>query len=145
MVKERFAATAFDGEGARQFGGRWNSSGRAVVYTAATTSLALLEILVNADAGLLPHYLAIPVAFEDELVESLDRSLMPGSWRDHPAPYALKRLGNAWIDDGRSCVLEVPSAVVPHESNYLINPAHPAFSAVLFGEPIPVATDPRLR
>jgi len=145
VVKDRFAATAFDGEGARRFGGRWNSAGRAVVYTAATTSLALLEILVNADAVLLPHYLTIPVVFAEGLVESFDRSRLPRRWRSHPAPYALKRLGNRWLDEGRSCVLEVPSAVVPHESNYLLNPRHPAFSSVLFGEPVAVETDPRLR
>ncbi len=145
VVKQRFAATAFDGEGARRFGGRWNSAGRAVVYTAATTSLALLEILVNADAGLLPHYLAIPVIFAEDLVEPFDRARLPRAWRSHPAPYALKRLGNRWLDEGRSSVLAVPSAVVPHESNYLLNPAHHAFSEVLFGEPIAIETDPRLR
>jgi len=145
VVKHRFAATAFDGEGARRFGGRWNSAGRSMVYTAATTSLALLELLVNADAGLLPHYLAIPVVFDEDVVEPFDRAHLPRTWRSHPAPHELKRLGNRWLDEGRSCVLEVPSAVVPHESNYLLNPAHYAFASVLFGEPIGVETDPRLR
>jgi len=145
VVKRRHAETAFDGEGARQFGGRWNSVGRAVVYTAATTSLAMLEILVNADTTLLPHYLTIPVRFEHDLLEVVDAGLLPDSWRSHPAPFELKRIGDEWIEARRSCVLQVPSAVVPHESNYLLNPVHPGFASLEVGEAIVLATDARLR
>jgi RES domain-containing protein len=145
VVKQRFAAAAFDGEGARLFGGRWNSAGRPVVYTAATTSLALLEILVNADAGLLPHYVTIPVTFDERLVERVAPEDLPEDWRTYPAPFALKRIGDAWLDSARSCALRVPSAVVPHESNYLLNPTHGDFASVLFGEPITLESDTRLR
>ena len=33
IVKSRYASTAFDGEGARLYGGRWNSSGTRMVYS----------------------------------------------------------------------------------------------------------------
>jgi RES domain-containing protein len=145
VVKQRIAGTAFDGEGAREFGGRWNSTGHAVVYTASTTSLALLEILVHSDAGLLAHYVAIPVTFKGELVDVVDADLLPAGWSTHPSPFELKRIGDEWIDSRRSCVLRVPSAVVTHEWNYLLNPAHPDFSSVDIGDPIAVETDARLR
>jgi RES domain-containing protein len=145
VVKQRFAEAAFDGDGAREFGGRWNSVGRAVVYTAATTSLALLEILVNADTALLPHYAAIPVTFGSSLVEVVDAGLLPGDWRSQPPPVRLKRIGDEWTESRRSCVLQVPSAIVPNEWNYLLNPAHPDFSSIEVGEPTVLETDTRLR
>jgi RES domain-containing protein len=145
VVKQRFAETAFDGEGAREFGGRWNTVGFAMVYTAATTSLALLEILVNSDAVLLPHYMSIPVRFDEALVETVDPRLLPDDWRVNPSPFELKNFGVEWLEAQRSVVLQVPSAVVPHESNFLLNPAHPDFSSVEIGEPILIDTDTRLR
>lgn len=145
VVKQRFVAAAFDGEGAREFGGRWNSVGRAVVYTAATTSLALLEILVNADTTLLPHYVAIPATFDRSLIELVDADILPVGWRSSPPPFELKRIGDGWIGSHRSCVLQVPSAVIPHEWNYLLNPAHPDFSSIDIGDSIAFETDARLR
>jgi RES domain-containing protein len=145
VVKQRFAEAAFDGEGAREFGGRWNSVGHAVVYTAATTSLALLEILVNADTTLVPHYVAIPVTFDGSLMGVVDAGFLPGDWRSQTPPMRLKRIGDEWIESRRSCVLRVPSAVVPHEWNYLLNPAHPDFPSLEVGEPIVLEADARLR
>jgi len=144
VVKARYAATSFDGEGAREFGGRWNSIGHAVVYTAATTSLGLLEILVHADAVLLPHYVAVAATFDNALVEVIDPDLLPDDWRSNPPPFGLRRLGDEWIRSGRSCVLELPSVVIPHERNYLLNPAHEDFSHIEIGGPITLDTDHRL-
>jgi RES domain-containing protein len=144
VVKHRFAEQGFDGEGARLTGGRWNSPGRAVVYTAATTSLGLLEKLVHADAGLLPFYITIPITFDAELAEVVGPGKLPTSWRDLPAPFDLQQIGDEWFDSMRSCILEVPSVVVPHESNYILNPKHPDFSSLEIGDPISLETDPRL-
>jgi RES domain-containing protein len=58
-------------------------------------------------------------------VEELDTDALPRSWRRYPAPASLQRLGNAWLDRNSASVLRVPSALVPSESNFLINPAHP--------------------
>ena len=51
IVRARFADSAFDGEGARRYGGRWNSRGTRMVYTAGSQALAALEMLVHLDAG----------------------------------------------------------------------------------------------
>ncbi len=144
VTAAKFADRAFDGEGARLAGGRWNSPGRRAVYTSATTSLALLETLVHADLGLLPFYVAIPVSFEARLVTTLKADDLPPDWRALPIPVEVQRIGSDWLDSGRSCVLQIPSVVVPHESNYLLNPAHPDFAALAIGEPIRLDTDPRL-
>ena len=144
VVKARYAETAFDGEGAREYGGRWNSIGHSVVYTAATTSLALLEILVHADSSLLPHYLAAAVFFDDSLVEVMGPDLLPDDWRSNPPQHSLKKIGDEWIRSGRSCVLQVPSIVIRHERNYLLNPAHGDFSQIEIGGLTTLDTDDRL-
>jgi RES domain-containing protein len=144
VVKQRFASQAFDGDGACISGGRWNSAGRAVVYTAASTSLGLLEKLVHTEKGLLPFYVTIPVTFDADLVEIVEPQELPASWRSLPAPSELQRIGNEWIDLTRSCILEVPSVIVPHESNFILNPNHPDFSSLEIGDPISLETDLRL-
>lgn len=144
VVKQEFAVEAFDGEGARLFGGRWHSAGRAVVYTSATTSLGLLEQLVHVDAGLLPIYFTIPVIFDADFVEAVDPGRLPANWQSYPAPFELQRLGDEWTDSERSCILEVPSVIVPHESNFVLNPKHRDFATVEIGEPMGVDIDQRL-
>ena len=144
VVRQDFVVRAFDGEGARVWGGRWNSAGCAVVYTSATTSLGLLEKLVHTDASLLPFYATISVTFGADLVEMLEPGGLPASWRSFPAPHELQRVGDAWVDSMRSCILEIPSVIVPHESNFILNPKHPDFSSIQIGDPIDLDVDARL-
>ena len=144
VVREDLAGRAFDGEGARVWGGRWNSAGRAVVYTSATTSLGLLEKMVHAEEGLPPLYVTISVTFDAGLVETVEPASLPTDWRSLPAPFTLKRIGDEWVDLMRSCILEVPSVIVPHESNFILNPKHPDFDSLEIGEPISLDIDHRL-
>jgi RES domain-containing protein len=145
IVKSRHASTAFDGEGARLYGGRWNSPGTRMVYTSSTISLAVLEVLVHLqEASLLSSYSLISVSFDDALVERLERSRLPDGWRTYPPPSELQRIGDEWVRSQRSAVLEVPSVIVVRESNYLLNPTHPNFSTVVIGESEPFTFDERL-
>lgn len=145
IVKSRHASTAFDGEGARLYGGRWNRLGTRMVYTSSTISLAVLEVLVHLqEASSLSSYSLISADFDDALVERLDHSMLPDGWRTYPAPSELQRIGDEWVRSQRSAVLEVPSVIVVRESNYLLNPAHPDFSSVVIGEPEPFTFDERL-
>ena len=145
IVKSRYAAAAFDGEGARLYGGRWNSPGTPMVYTSSTISLAVLEVLVHLqEANLLSSYSLISASFDDALVERLDHSMLPDGWRTYLAPSELQRIGDEWVRSQRSAVLEVPSVIVVRESNYLLNPTHPDFSSVVIGEPEPFTFDERL-
>jgi|RhiMetdeSRZDD1v2_1073273.scaffolds.fasta_scaffold2531680_1 RES domain-containing protein len=123
----RLAHAKLDGEGARLAGGRWNTQGRAAVYTSSRLSLAALELLVHTDVPLVPSDL---VAFEIEIpeaiaVETVEVGQLPKDWRipGHPT---CRSIGDTWLAEERTAVLRVPSAVVPEEWNYIINPAHRA-------------------
>lgn len=144
IVKHRHADSAFDGEGARLYGGRWNTPGTRMVYTSGSISLAVLEVLVHLDRiNVLPSYSLCSARFDDAVVEHLDRSKLPDGWRAYPALPELQEVGDSWIKGGVGAVLEVPSAVVERESNYLINPAHPDFATINIGEPEPFEFDER--
>lgn len=145
LVKTRHAQHAFDGEGARQFGGRWNSLGTPVIYCSESLALAALELLVHLQfSQVLKAYTAFRVGFPDTIVTPLDEARLPDKWRDYPPPPELQRFGDDWVAAGRSAVLRVPSAVVEHEYNYLLNPSHPEFANVSIGDPQPFQFDPRL-
>ncbi|HKG96416.1 MAG TPA: RES family NAD+ phosphorylase [Pyrinomonadaceae bacterium] len=145
IVKTRFWADAFSGEGARVYGGRWNSSGVAMVYTAGSISLATLELLVHLDTTLvIPSYSMCPVDFDDSLLEVLDPAALPSDWRQSPPPRSLQLIGDDWISRASSVVLRVPSAVVEDENNYLINPAHKDFKKLAIGRMKPFPLDARL-
>lgn len=105
------------GEGARQYGGRWNRPGRPIVYAASSAALAVLEVRVHLDLppDLLPDdYLLLTIDLGDLATEeAVD---VP----DDPVVF-----GDAWLRDQRSPVLQVPSLIVPESSNFLFNPAHP--------------------
>ncbi len=144
ITTRSFVGPAFSGEGARLFGGRWNRPGQSVVYTAESRSLALLEMLVQDDP-LRAHYVLIPVHLPHNVsIEYMEASALPQGWRAQAVRDQLQALGGEWLRQSRSCVLAVPSAVMPAELNFLINPLHPDFQYITLGEPEPLDTDLRL-
>lgn len=144
ITTARFAASAFSGEGARHYGGRWNPEGYSVVYTAESRSLALLEMLVQDDP-LRAHYVLIPARIPGQVrIASIDIAALPADWHALGTRDALRRIGLNWLQSGQSAVLAVPSAVVPAERNYLINPTHPDFARITIGAPETLETDLRL-
>lgn len=145
ILKTKYAAYPFDGEGARLYGGRWTSPGRPAVYTADSAALAALEVLVHLQsAAALAHYSLVSVEFPASQVMALAAGDLPSAWRDAPAPSELRTLGDAWLEAGRSAVLQVPSAIVTGSRNYLLNPRHPAFGRFTLGNLTPFAFDHRL-
>jgi RES domain-containing protein len=146
ICKTKYAASAFDGEGARLFGGRWNSVGTSMVYTAGSRSLAILEVLVHLNNDfLIPAFSCIEVNCSNDLVIDInDIADLPADWASSPPPEELKKIGDGWIANSSSVVLAVPSAVVPAEFNYLINPAHEDFDRLEIKKPQTLALDPRL-
>lgn len=144
IVKARHAAVAFDGEGARLFGGRWNSPGTRLVYSSGTQALAALESLVHLNPPVAFPFVIIPIGFDPALVETVALSGLPAGWNREPPPAFTQHLGDRWVEEARSAILEVPSALIPSEANYLLNPAHPNFKRVRVGKPIPFSFDPRL-
>ena len=145
VVKRTRAASAFDGKGAQRFGGRWNSAGRRVVYVSASKSLALLELVVHLDVAQgIPRLAAFAFELDEQLIEAVPAERLPRQWRTLRGRSATQQLGDAWLVSGRTLALAVPSAIVPEESNYLLNPAHPAFARLTFGRPMPFLIDARL-
>ncbi|MBI2361665.1 MAG: RES family NAD+ phosphorylase [Deltaproteobacteria bacterium] len=137
---------AFDGAGARRYGGRWNRPGTSVVYTSGSLSLAALEYFVHVDPDIAPdHLIAISADIPDSIeVESIEIANLPSDWRRYPAPEALQDIGTAWVKRGSTPVLAIPSALIPHERNYLINPAHRDFRRIRVNKPAPFHFDPRM-
>ena len=143
IVKMKHAVTAFDGEGARLNGGRWNSAGTRVVYVSSTKSLAALETLVHLKLQVISKYLAIPLRFDDALVETFLTATLPVGWDAEPPSLISQQIGDVWVKTARSALLALPS-VITGETNYLINPAHPSFAKIKIGKPEPFTFDPRL-
>ena len=136
---------AFDGEGARLYGGRWNSRGTPVVYTAQSQSLAVLEMLVHLEsAELLEKYVFFEVTMEEDLILVLAEADLPRDWRSDLAPRRLRDIGDAWARSNASAALRVPSSLIPAEYNYLLNPKHADFGKVRIGEPAEFYYDARL-
>jgi RES domain-containing protein len=144
IVREDHGYTAFDGEGAWRFGGRWNSRGTRTVYTSATLSLAALETLVHLNPPVAFKYVAIPIEFDEALVETFATSDLPDDWNEEPPPPSTAEIGDRWVKESRSAVLELPSVIIPAEPNYLLNPAHSDFKRIRIGKPTSFSFDPRL-
>jgi RES domain-containing protein len=145
VVKRRHAATAFDGKAAQRFGGRWNSPGSRAVYTSDSKSLAVLEVLVHLDVGRpLPRFVAFTFDIDTKLVDRLATAQLPRHWRTSRGLLATQELGDQWLASGHGLALAVPSAIVPEELNYLLNPAHLAFGRLRFGRSMPFLLDPRM-
>ncbi len=145
ITKRKHARHAFSGEGAREFGGRWNNPGTAVVYTAQSQSLAALEMLVHLDsADLLEKYVLLAADFDRSLVKVVDASNLPRNWRADPPPAQVRSVGDEWVLGGSSAVLQVPSVLVPGENNFLLNPGHQDLARIRFGTPLAFRFDARL-
>ena len=144
LLTAGFADSAFSGEGARLYGGRWNRKGVPMVYTAGSQSLAMLEMLVQ-DQPLRARYVMIAATLPRNLkIERISLERLPPDWRDLAAREQLQAMGGEWAKRGSSAVLAVPSAVIPDETNYLLNPLHPSFSKIGIGRPQAFITDLRL-
>ena len=146
ICKAAHVATAFTGEGAAQYGGRWNHEGTPVIYTSESRALAAIEQLVHLHRNRLPpNFVCFAVDIPDELrVSEVRVRELPREWHRHPGPPELCDIGTGWADAGKTVCLKVPSAVVRGEHNFLLNPRHRDFSKLRRGAPVPFEFDERL-
>ena len=116
------------------------------MFTSATLSLAALERFVHIDSDLEPTSLvAISVDIRaDIVVDAVAVETLPEDWRTFPAPPALVAIGEDWFRASGTPVLSVPSVVIPHERNFVLNPTHPDFTRVAIGRSEPFSFDPRM-
>jgi RES domain-containing protein len=138
------AADAFSGEGARLFGGRWNSRGVLMVYTSTSLSLAALELFVHTDPTLAPDDLVHVSATlpAGEPARSLEAAELAANWRSDEI--ATRELGDRWIHEQSSLALRVPSVPIPIEDNVLLNPQHPRMAELQIDLPQPFVFDARM-
>jgi RES domain-containing protein len=145
IVKRRHAQHAFNGEGARLAGGRWNSPDLRAVYLSSTLSLAAMETFVHLgeDAARLDYvYFEIDIPAAVLLIEPL--RVKPKGWRNEPPMSQSMRVGDRWLRAATSALLEVPSAIIPTETNLILNPAHPDRAKLRIGAARPFHFDPRM-
>ena len=146
IVKARHAKTAFSGEGARVYEGRWNSAGVRMVYCSEHLSLAALEILVHIQPIAMKDRLrAFRVSWDEAIMDVIDAGKLPKGWDQQPPGIASKDVGDAWIKSARSCVLAVPSALVPQERTFLLNPSHRDFLRIRIKDAGDFILDRRLK
>jgi RES domain-containing protein len=145
ITNKKHAAEAFSGEGAKLFGGRWNPPGHAAIYAADSLSLAILELIVHLDEDEdINDYVAIPVEFDDARIITWREEILPKNWSNLPISDQTQNMGKIWLKEKQSLVLKVPSSVVHHDHNFVINPLHPDFSSLKIGRPQAIQIDPRL-
>ena len=132
IIQDEFA-NDLSGNGARLFGGRWNSEGVFALYTSFTRSMALLETLAHTPANLLniKIYQLVTLSVPDnELAAVILLSDLPVGWDVPDTRPLTKRLGDKFLRDKTSLLLSVPCVQMPEEINYVINPLHPDMGKV---------------
>jgi RES domain-containing protein len=144
LVKATRADSAFDGEGAFRFGGRWNSRSHRIVCASSTLSLALLEILVHLDpAAHVPDLVALSIRVPRTDIETFKTPTADKATTLTGELRQTRTWGDRWIKEANSPALRVPSSIVPMESNFLINPQHPKFNKYTISAPLPFPIDNR--
>jgi RES domain-containing protein len=150
MIVYRIAKTKYindlSGAGAKLYGGRWNHKGIGMIYTSQTRALATVEYLVHVPLSMVPRNLSIAsIEIPGEIIpKEISISDLPENWRSFPAPIELVELGSRWALSNETLLMRVPSAVVGHEFNILINPLHPDMKRANVSHIEAYSFDPRL-
>ena len=149
IVSAEFASTSLaimSGEGAYLYGGRWNSKGVRVVYLGTSLAQAAMEMLVHLNRSdiLNKTYFKMSVTFDKSFMQHIAIDDLPSNWMEPTMESSVQEVGNQWIANKSSLILQVPSAAVPGEYNYLFNPLHPDAHRATFGPILPFNYDTRL-
>lgn len=148
MLLYRITRTAYadlSGNGARLYGGRWNSEGKPMVYFASSRSLAVLEALAHLSATNIPDdFCMMVIEVPDNSFVELEIDRLPKQWQEYPEPNNLKQIGNQFLMQGKKLLLKVPSVIIKEEHNYLLNPLHEDVGEVKILSKQPFNFDARL-
>src|SRR5690606_33088777 len=126
-LSRKIYANDLSGKGAAKFGNRWNSKGVEMVYSAQSRAPAMAEVLVHLSLEDLPEdYVMVELDIPNSIkIEELSVKNLDIGWNAHPPTSQTQKTGDKFIDEKKSCVFKVPSAVVKGDFNFLINPNHP--------------------
>jgi RES domain-containing protein len=132
-ITQKEYAEDLSGNGARLFGGRWNSEGFSALYTSSSRSLALLETLAHTPAKMLDvrvyHLITLSVP-DNTITQKISLSNLLSGWDAPDTRPFTKKIGDTFLSDNKNLLLEVPSVMMPEEINYVINPLHEHFKQV---------------
>jgi RES domain-containing protein len=134
------------GKGAKIAGGRWNSKGTSLLYTAQSRALCSVEIAVHVPFGVLPkNYKLLTIEFPDTAkIKTLSNKELPSDWKENPHPNSTQQIGDEFAETNEYLVLKVPSAVVQGDYNYLLNPNYSDYKKVEIVNTEPFKFDSRL-
>jgi RES domain-containing protein len=150
MIVFRLAKSAYkndlSGRGAELNGGRWNSKGTPMIYTCQSRALCVAEIAVHSPLGIIPKdYFLITIEIPDEYpILYIETHVLPENWLSMPHSHRTQRMGDEFITESKYLVLNVPSAVVQGDINFLINPLHPGIKEIKILNVEPFSFDERL-
>ena len=134
MIVYRMATSRYkddlSGQGAKLFGGRWNSVGLAALYCTQSISLAVLEVLVRTGFNTLPvNYWIMKLEIPENIMfQKISKSKLKPSWKTDPG--YTQWMGSEFLKNAQNVALEIPSAIVDDEHNYLLNPLHDNFKKI---------------
>jgi RES domain-containing protein len=131
--------------GAAQFGGRWNPIGAPALYCGSSIALCSLEKFVHIGSAPLPPLVLVAIDIPDDSM--LDKPAigdLPAGWVTMPTSAAAQKFGGTWLAEGRKLGLVVPSAIVPEETNVVLNPQHPDYADVRLSIVRPFSFDDRM-
>jgi RES domain-containing protein len=137
-------ADDLSGNGARLYGGRWNSEGKPMVYLASSRSLAVLEALAHLNPTNMPDDFCMITLETPDSIDELNADVLPKKWNQYPEQNILKQIGNSFLQQNQQLLFKVPSALVNEEFNYLLNPLHKLASSVKIITKKPFSFDERL-
>ena len=134
MIVYRFASEQYkediSGNGAGLFGGRWNSKGRPVLYTSNHISLSVLELLVhNKNYTSYKDPWLISISIPDTIIPVITHAeKLSAGWDSRPE--YTQWMGDMFLNENSSLILQVPSSIIPQENNFLLNPLHKEFKKI---------------
>ena len=125
-------ADELSGKGAAKVGGRWNSRGTELIYTAESRALAMAEVAVHLTLATMPDdFVMVEIEISEEIkISEMQKTELPKNWNAFPYDLRTQEVGDGFVRAEESCLLKIPSAVVPGDHNFLINPKHPDFKMI---------------
>ncbi len=131
LIQEKFSPD-WEGKGAKLIGRRWNRKGIAMIYTSESRALCTVEIAVHLNLSAAPeNYILLTINIPEEIeVLEVDTNSLSDGWNKFPFTEQTRQLGSQLILENRYAVMKVPSAIVPGDFNYLLNPGHKDFGKI---------------
>lgn len=145
-LTQRQFADDFSGKGAELYGGRWNSVGTKMIYTAESRALCVAEMAVHLNMVMMRvQYAMVTYEFDEQEMPILyEVKQLPKDWDVFPHAQSTQSVGDRFVAEDRYAILKVPSAVVAGEYNFLINPTHQAAKNIKVESIVDFRIDPRL-